>query len=156
MGIAFGLASGLLVAAKFNLQTSGVVTYAANDAAAMAWLHQNVQPGDVLMNDGAADAGIWAPFKGNVRIVLPRTGSFKPDGPELLLRASVGQLDSRPDVRGAACTLGVRYVFRGEGQSPSELRQFPPLTELRASSALEEVFHSGDAAIFRTHLSCAS
>ena len=156
LGNALGLASVVLVAAKFSLQTSGVVTYAASDAAAMAWLRQNAKPGDVLMNDGAADAGIWAPYKGNVSIVLPRTRAVSPDGPELLVRANVGRLDSRADARDAACKLGIDYVFRGEGQSPSEFRQFPPLEELRTSSALDEVFHSGDAAIFRTHLNCAS
>jgi hypothetical protein len=154
LGIAFGLASVVLVAAKFSVQTSGVVTYAASDAAAMAWLRQNARPGEVLMNDGAADAGIWAPYKGNVPIVLSRTRAVTPDGPELLVRANVGRLDSRPDARDAACRLGIQYVFRGEGQSPSELRQFPPLAELRASSALEQVFQSGDAALFRTHLNC--
>jgi hypothetical protein len=154
--MAIALASVVLLAAKFSLQTSGVVTYSANDAAAMAWLRQNAQPGEVLMNDGVADAGIWAPYKGNVSIVLPRTKGVAPNGPEVLVRANVGLLDSRADARDAACKLGVHYVFRGEGNSPSEFRQFPPLVELRASSALDEIFSSGDAAIFRTRLNCAS
>jgi hypothetical protein len=153
-GVTIGLASVLLVAGKFSLQTGGVVTYSAGDAAAFAWLRQHSEPGEVLMNDGAADAGIWAPYKTNISIVLPRSRTVAPDGPELLLRANIGQLDVRTDVRDAACALGVRYVFRGEGNSPSEDRQFPPLEELNKSPALEEIFSSGQAAIFRTRLNC--
>jgi hypothetical protein len=156
LGLTLGVASVFLVAAKFSLQTNGVVTYSANDAAAMAWLREHAQAGDVLVNDGAADAGIWAPFKGNVSIVFPRTRSVAPDGPEVLVRANVGYLDSRSDARAAACRLRVKYVYRGEANSPSEYRQFPPLDRLRGSSALVEVFSSGDAAVFRTNLSCAS
>ena len=44
--------------------------------------------------------------------------------------------------------------YRGAVASPSELRQFPGLDELRRSSALEEIFSSGQAAIFRTRLDC--
>jgi hypothetical protein len=155
-GMAFGLASVFLVAAKFSLQTGGIVTYSADDAVVMGWLRQHAQPGEVLMNDGAADAGIWAPYKGNVSIVLPRTKGVAPDGPELLLRAHLDSLDSRADVRAAACSLGVRYVFRGEGNSPSEYREFPSLDALRRISALEEIFSSGQAALFRTRLNCAA
>lgn len=60
------------------------------------------------MNDGAADAGRWAAYKANVSVVLPRSGTFSAVGRELLLRANVGNLDSRPDARDAACALHVR------------------------------------------------
>ena len=154
LGIAVAVASVFLVAEKFSLQTGGVVTYSANDAAAFAWLAQHVQPRDLLMNDGAADAGIWAPYKASIPIVLPRTKSIAPDDPEALVRANLAQLDTREDVRAAACQLGITYAYRGEANSPSEFRQFPSLDELRANPALEQVFSSGDAAVFRTRLNC--
>jgi hypothetical protein len=154
LAITFGMLSEVLVADKFRRQTGGIVTYDANDALAMGWLRKHAQPGDVLMNDGAADAGIWAPYKGGVAIVLPRTRAVSTGGPEMLLRSNLGQIDSRTDVREAACSLGVRYVFRGSTNSPSEHRQFPPLEQLRQDPGLQEVFSSGQSAIFRTWLDC--
>ena len=59
-----------------------------------------------------------------------------------------------PDVAQAACHLRIGYIYRGASNSPSEHRQFPALETLRASPALEEVFASGQAAIFRPRLSC--
>src|SRR6266542_1847130 len=47
--------------------------YSVDDGAAMSWLRQHLGPGDVLANDQAADAGIWAPYKANVPILLPRS-----------------------------------------------------------------------------------
>ena len=46
----------------------------------------------------------------------------------------------------------VRYVYRGAQNSAWQERQFPPLEVLRASGGLEEVFSSGEAAVFRTRL----
>ena len=156
-GIALGAASVLLSAAKFNLETSHVVTYSADDAAAFAWLRQHAQPGDVLMNDGAADAGIWAPYKADVNIVLPHSRGVVPNGPEDLVRTNLGALDTRRDVASAACALGIKYVYRGEAPSTSEAREFPSLDALRSNPALQEVFSSGDAAVFelKTRLQCA-
>jgi hypothetical protein len=154
LGLSLGVASVFLVANRFAVRTNATVTYSAHDAAAMTWLRGHAQPGEVLMNDGAADAGIWAPDKANVSIVLPRTRGIAPDGPELLVRENVGELDSRADVRAAACELGVHYVFRGDSQNSAEDRQFPSVDALRSSSALEEIFNSGDAALFRTRLNC--
>jgi hypothetical protein len=156
LGVGIGLASVFLVAGKFSRQTDGVVTYSPDDAAAFAWLRHYAQPGDVLMNDGAADAGIWAPYKANVAIVLLHSRTVQPDGPESLVRANLAELDSRADVRDAACQLGVKYVYHGEANSTSEHRQFPDLDELRSNGALEEVFSSGEAAVFRTRLDCVS
>ena len=68
----------IVVTALFRIQTDHLVTYSADDAAAMAWLNQHAQPGEVLLNDGAADAGIWAPYKTPVSIVLLHTQVFVP------------------------------------------------------------------------------
>lgn len=154
VGLAFLPLSVFLVAQKFVLQTNGIVTYTPDDMAAFAWLRQHSQPGDMMLNDGAADAGIWAPYKANVSIVLPRSRSVAPDGPEVLVRDHLNELEGRGDVRAAVCQLHIRYVYRGAKGSPSELRQFPSLDELRANPALEEVFSRGGAAIFRPRLNC--
>jgi hypothetical protein len=156
LAIAGVIASTFLVAEKFLLQTNGVVTYTLNDGAAFTWLRDHAQPGDTLMNDGAADAGVWEPYKGHMPIALPRTNALAPDSPERLVRANVGRLEKRLDAQQAACALHIRYVYRGEANSPSEVREFPSLEQLRASSALQEVFSRGEAAIFRTELTCAS
>jgi hypothetical protein len=156
LGVGLGLASLFLVAGKFSLQTAGVVTYSADDAAAFGWLRQRAQPGDRLMNDGDADAGIWAPYKANVAIVVPHTRALTADAPESLVRGNLGALDLRAEVRDAACQLGVKYIYRGEASSTSDYRQFPDLAELRSNGALEEVFTSGEAAIFRTRLDCTA
>jgi len=155
LGVAFAPLSVFLVAQKFVLQTNGIVTYTPDDAAAFAWLRAHAQRGDVLMNDGAADAGIWAAYKTGVSIVLPRSKAVDPRGPESLVRANLSELDTRPEVRQAACRLGIRYVYRGASNSPSEHRHFPSLETLRASAALEELFSSGDAAIFRPRQNCS-
>src|SRR5262249_18656707 len=122
LGVAIGLASGVMVAAKFGIQTAWIVTYSAADAAAFDWLRQHKQPGDVLLNDGAADAGIWAPYKADMAIALPHSRTYASDGPELLVRQNLGQLETRADVRQAACQLGITYVYRGEANSTSEYR----------------------------------
>ena len=155
LGVGIGLASVFLVAGKFSRQTDGVVTYSSDDAAAFDWLRQHARPGDVLLNDGDADAGIWAPYKANVAIVLPHSRQVAADGPELMLRANLDDL-ARADVRAAACQLGVTYVYRGEANSTSEYRQFPTQDELRANNALEETFTRGEASVFHTRLDCSS
>ena len=126
LGIAFAPLSVSLVAQKFILQTNGIVTYTPDDAAAFAWLRQHAQPGEVVMNDGAADAGIWAAYKTGVSIVLPRSKAVDPRGPESLVRANFSGLDTRPEVREAACRLGVRYVYRGASNSPKLAQELAP------------------------------
>src|SRR5258708_7705237 len=104
-------------------------------------------PRDGPLNDGAAAAGPWAPYKANLSIVVPHASVFAPDGPEQLLRANIGQLEGRADVRQAACELGVKYVYHGAASSP-EARLFPGVEDVRQVTALEEIFSSGAAAIF--------
>jgi hypothetical protein len=130
-----------------------LATYSADDAAAMAWLRAHAQPGEVVANDRSGDAGIWAPYKANVRILAPRLGLPGADerSAQEQLLGSIGQLDRVAD---AVCRLHVRYVYRGAHESQWEPRHFPSLDELRASPALEEVFTSGEAAIFRVLLPC--
>lgn len=154
-GIALGAAAVLLTVAKFHIETSNIVTYSADDAAAFAWLHQHAQQGDVLLNDGAADAGIWAPYKTGLQIVLLHSRPPLPDGPETLVRTNLDALDARQDVTSAACSLDIKYVYHGEAPSTSERREFPSLESLRNNPVLQEVFSRGDAAIFQTRLQCA-
>lgn len=152
-------AEGSAVAVYKTLAHAGraVGTYSADDAAAMAWLRAHARPGEVLANDWGADAGVWALYKANVPTLV---GSRKYASPEekehAALLAKIAALDRDPQVRAAACAAGVRYVFRGAAQTVYEPRSFPSLAELRRSPALEEVFASGEAAVFRLHLTCDS
>jgi hypothetical protein len=156
------LPSSLLVISAVSVMVvlagaaDGVNAYSADDAAAMAWLHAHARPGELLANDFSADAGIWAPAKAGVAIVEPRELPVLPDldQRELLLR-NIGRLEDAPDAQAAACRFNVRYVYSGAAGTGWEDRQFPSAAELRQSSALEEVFRSGDAVVFRTRLECA-
>jgi hypothetical protein len=127
-----------------------VLGYSADDAAAMAWLRSSAAPGSVILNDGYADAGIWAPYKTGLPIVLTRSASAEEVSRGLLLIDNVAHLDQVP----GACGAHIEYVYRGARTSAWDARRFPPLPELRASPALEEVFASGEAVVFRTRLSC--
>jgi hypothetical protein len=121
----------------------------------MTWLRQNAQPGAVLANDGFADAGIWAPYKAGVPILVYRViaDAATADARWLVFR-NVGQLDRQPAVAAAACVLNVRYVYHGAENSAWQERTFPPLDQLRGSSALEEVYAQGEAVVFRVRLNC--
>jgi len=156
--VAFFLAEGSGVSIYKRLtQTIGELTvYSADDGAAMTWLRQNDRAGDVLVNDNAADAGIWAPYKADVPILLPRSGS----GPQTEMRQGilehVADLDATPSARAAACALHVGYVYRGARPLAFDEHQLPERAALERAPGLEEVFSSGDATVFRIHLPCDS
>jgi hypothetical protein len=137
--------------------TGQVLGYTTDDVAAMTWLRQNAAPGEIVVNDGYADAGIWAPYKAGVTILEPRTGLNADD---LLQRNSivdnVARLDQSPEAAAAACALNAHFVYRGARASEWDVRRLPELAVLRQSPALEEVFTRGDAAIFRTKLNCGA
>src|SRR5438128_1963373 len=128
-------------------------SFSDDDAAAMAWLRQHAAADDVVANDRFADAGIWAPYKAGVRIVEYRAFNDPSTAAQrALVLDNVGALDGKPEAAAAACELHVRYVYHGAQNSAWQPRQFPPLDELRGSAALEEVFSSGEAVVFRTRL----
>jgi hypothetical protein len=130
-----------------------LASFSPDDAAAMAWLRQHAAPDEVLANDAFADAGIWAPYKADVRIIEYRSFSNPSTlADRELVMDNVAQLDRDPAALAAACRLNVRYVYHGAQNSAWQPRQFPPLQVLRASTGLEEVFSTGDAVVFRTRL----
>ncbi len=132
-----------------------VDAFTGDDAAAMAWLSANVQPGEMVANDRSADAGIWAPEKAGVAILWPRALPVLPSPDQrALVLDNVGRLEDVPAASAAACRLNVRYVYSGAGTTAWDERGFPPLDQLQQSSALTEVFRSGNAVVFRTLLSC--
>src|SRR5205823_4085728 len=94
----------LLFASWLGLSTWGMVLllaypaqlvlgYTADDGAAMAWLHDHAAPGNVLLNDGYADAGIWAPYKSGLAILLPRSASAEEQAQARLVIDNVDRLD---------------------------------------------------------------
>jgi hypothetical protein len=131
-----------------------VLGYSADDAAAMEWLRQHASPGTVLVNDGYADAGIWAPYKSGVELLLTRSASPTDLARAGIVIVNIGRLDQAPQAAAIACATHAVYVYRGARVSDWDGRRFPPLAELRASPVLEEVFSSGEAVVFRTSLDC--
>jgi len=131
-----------------------VLGYTADDAAAMAWLRDHAMPGEVMLNDGYADAGIWAPYKAGVPILLPRSASAEDLAQARLVIDNVDRLDQVPKARAVVCAMNIRYVYRGAKGSGWDARRFPSLDELRRSPALEEVFSSGAGVIFRIRQAC--
>jgi hypothetical protein len=139
---------------ELQLTANAVNTMSADDVAAMGWLRQHAQPGDVLANDWSGDGGIWAPYKAGVPVVMPRD---VPNDGSLAARTVVLQnVTDLQAVADTACGLHVAYVYRGAVPPTKgwEERHFPPLDTLRAAPDLEEVFTSGQAAVFRTRLGC--
>jgi hypothetical protein len=133
-----------------------VIGYTSDDAAAMKWLHDNAPSRTTVVNDGFADAGIWLPFKAGLPVLLernPRQGADDVPARWLVFN-NIAQLDRVPEARAAACALHVEYVYRGARESAWDARQLPPLTTLRASPALDEVFSRGEAVVFRTRVQC--
>jgi hypothetical protein len=129
--------------------------YGADDGAAMAWLKQNARPGEMVANDQAVDAGIWAPYKAGLPILLPRTSS----GPTRLvgepILAHAGDLGDAPAARAAVCALHVGYVYDGGQPTLGDERALPDRAALEQARDLEKVFTSGQAAVFRIHLPCS-
>lgn len=128
--------------------------YTADDAAAMSWLRQNARPGEILANDNAVDAGIWAPYKTDVPILLPRraSGADKSDREPIL--ANAGDLTGAPAARDEVCALHVGYLYYGGPHTSGDERLLPDLAALERAPDLEQVFTSGEATIFRIHLPC--
>jgi hypothetical protein len=128
--------------------------YSPDDRAAMAWLRQHAQAGEMLVNDQAADAGIWAPYKAGVAILLPRSVSGPAFAERLPVLTHVLDLSSAPDAQTEACALHVAYVYSGSKPVSGDDHLLPNRTALEHAPDLEEVFSSGQAAVFRLHLAC--
>ena len=145
-----------LAMTAFMVYPTGLVLgYGPDDAAAMAWLRAQGAPGAVVANDGYADAGIWVPYKTGLSVLLPRWGPESGDPRRRLVFDNVARLEAEPMAAAAACALHVAYVYRGARASEWDARAFPPLEELRTTRGLQEVFSSGEAAIFRVGIPCS-
>jgi hypothetical protein len=112
------------------------------------------RPGTVVANDTFADAGIWAPYKAGVRILVYRSPVHETSGLAPVVLSNIARLDHESEAAAAMCELGVRYVYYGARASSWQERVFPPVEELRASPALEEVFRTGRAVVFAVHPAC--
>jgi len=128
--------------------------FSADDSVAMAWLRAHVQPGQMLVNDQAADAGIWAPYKANVPILLPRSGSGDQFGTRAAIAEHVDDLGALPNGEQQACRLGLSYLYQGARPTGYDERLLPTLTALERSDDLTPVFRSGEAVVFRIDLPC--
>jgi hypothetical protein len=128
--------------------------FSADDGAAMSWLRVHARPGEVVVNDRAADAGIWAPYKAPVSILLPRSASGQLSQERTPILAHVLDLSANPNAQASACALHVGYFYFGARTVPDDERQVPDRASLARAPSLEEVFSSGEAAIFRIHLPC--
>ncbi|GAC1314732.1 MAG: hypothetical protein NVSMB2_04690 [Chloroflexota bacterium] len=151
------VAAWLLVAlgstvAFVRIPVQRVNSYAPDDAAAMAWLRVNVRPGEVVLNDGFADAGIWAPYKAGVPILIYRSAPDDPERSRVL--ENIARLDKDPAALASACRLGVRYVYYGARNSSWQTRTLPPVDDLVRAAGLRPVYASGDARVFAVDARC--
>jgi len=129
-------------------------TYSADDRAAMTWLRQHARPGELVVNDRAADAGIWAPYKAGLAILLPRSASGQIVEERKPILTHVLDLSSAPTAQAEACALHVGYLYFGAVPLPLDTPLLPNRAALGRAAELEEVFSSGDTAVFRIHLDC--
>jgi hypothetical protein len=147
--------STFLLGLFLSIEAGGDVSFTSDDAAAMAWMRAHVQPGEIVVNDTYADAGIWAPYKAGVAILFYRSsGDPATDEQRQLVVNNVARLEQNPEAAAAACALGARYVYYGAANAAWQERTFPPIEELQASAALEQVFQQGNATVFRINLNC--
>lgn len=132
--------------------TDLVVGYSHDDDPAMAWLHAHVASGEVVVNDGFADAGIWAPYKAGVEILIYRSPANDPE--RWAVVRNIARLDQDPATRAAACRFRARYAYYGAKTSSWQDREMPPLDDLQRSASLDEVFASGGAHVFALKSLC--
>src|SRR5579864_2528093 len=114
--------------------------YSADDRAAMSWLRQNAAPGEMVINDAAGDAGIWAPYKAGLPVLLPRSGSVPESRQEVA--ADLLTLDEHPSEAATACALHAGYVFVGSQRVDSDPVVVPGRAALEQATDLQEVFAS--------------
>jgi hypothetical protein len=152
----FAEGSGVSIYKRLSQAIVDQNVYSADDAAAMDWLRQHVASGDVVANDMAADAGIWAPYKANVPILLPRSASSPiVETREPILRNMI-DLEQDPSLELQACELRLRYLFHGAPPAAFDERLLPDRSALEHAPGLQEVFSSGEATVFRLNLPCVA
>lgn len=151
----FAEGSGVSIGKKLIASIAEQNAYSVDDAAAMNWLKLHAQPGDILANDLASDAGIWAPYKADLPILLPRSANGQQvDDREPILKHML-DLNDAPNAESRACALKVRYLFHGAAPQAFDERLFQDRLALEHAPYLEEVFSSGDATVFRVNLNCS-
>ena len=120
----------------------------------MAWLRQHSIAGELVVNDMAADAGIWAPYKTGLAILLPRSAPGPLVEQRMPILTHVLDLSSATGARAEACALHVGYLYSSSRPLPMDQHLVPDRATLDRAPDLEEVFSSGPTAIFRIHLTC--
>jgi hypothetical protein len=126
-----------------------------DDGAAMVWLRAHASASDVVVTDRFDDAGIWAPYKAGVQILEYRGSNDRStDAMRELIFDNISRLEDNPAAIAAACRLGATYVYYGAKNSAWQARTFPPIEDMRASSALQTVFEAGSATVFKVKLNC--
>ena len=128
--------------------------YLSDDRAAMAWLRQHAQPGEMLVNDRASDAGIWAPYKAGMPVLLPRSAPGPLQDERAPVLTNVLSLSQSTGSAATACALHADYLYRGSRTVPVDRPLALDRAALEEAADLEQVFASGDATVFRIHLPC--
>jgi hypothetical protein len=129
--------------------------YSADDGAAMVWLKDNVPSGELVVNDQAVDAGIWAPYKADVPILLPRSSSAATLSQRETILAHAGDLTGDRSASAAVCALHAGYLYDGGQFLFGDVRQLPERAALERTADLELVFTSGQAAVYRIRVPCS-
>lgn len=128
--------------------------YLADDRAAMAWLRQHALPGEMVVNDLASDAGIWAPYKAGVAVLLPRSAPGALVGERSGILNHVTDLGESAVTAQQACALHADYLYQGSRTFEDDTPMIPDRAALENAPGLEEVFASGGATVYRIHLPC--
>ncbi len=128
--------------------------YSADDRAAMAWLKQHAAADEMVVNLAASDAGIWAPYKAGLPVLLPRSASELVQETRGPILANLSTLNDQPALAQAACSLRADYVYFGSRSVDEDLTALPDRAELEHAPTLREVFSSGDTAIYQVTLAC--
>jgi hypothetical protein len=139
----------ILMAQRFAAESTFYLTFSPDDAMALRWLGAHLQPGDLVVNDGSADAGIWAPYKSGASILLPRVLPVPDRADRQQLLEEFGDATSSQQSVADACGLGARYLYVGASGTTFDKRQLPSPETLLRSGGLDEVFSQGSAAVFQ-------
>ena len=109
----------------------------------------------MVINDLATDAGIWAPYKAGLPVLLPRSAQGPMFQERGVILAHVLDLNESAGIAARACQLHADYVYQGSRTVPDDVPLALDRAALERAPGLQEVFSSGDAAIYRVHLPCS-
>ena len=127
--------------------------YSPDDAAAMAWLKVNAQPGELIVNDGRPTPASGRRTRPGHPILLPRSGAGHSSPSACPSSPTCSTCPPPPTPGPLPAPSTPRTSTPAANQSPADTQLLPTRAVLEGVPHLEEVFAAGQAAVFRLHLS---